>query len=360
MILDRLTLTDFGTYAGAQHVDLAPLPGRPITLIGGTNGAGKTTLLDGILLCLHGRRAVGSVSAREYEEHVRTRVHVPPPGNDKRGDQATSLRLAFTRAEGGVPIHFEIERSWRRTRGGRLSEQLCLTRAGKKQPDLTGTLTQRFLDDVMPPGVAGLFLFDGEKIQRLADDESGRDLQDAVRRLLGLDLLERLRADLRRYVIRPGERQSDHLIQRLELAAQELATSNAMCESRQTERDEVAQRLAGAQRESADARARFDARGGPLAQQRGELERRVADAARDTAVAETRLRDLVAGSLPIALAPRLAERLAERLERERVLEEDAAVRRRVSAAADQLAQGLVVRDGDLGSRRVHSLDPRAR
>ena len=64
MILERVTLRNFGLYRGEQTFDLTPAPAprnagmRPIVLFGGTNGAGKTTLLDAIQVALYGTRAV--------------------------------------------------------------------------------------------------------------------------------------------------------------------------------------------------------------------------------------------------------------------------------------------------------------
>lgn len=47
-----------------------------------------------------------------------------------------------------------------------------------------------------------MFFFDGEKIAELAEDESGNILRTAVRRLLGLDLISKLRNDLMIFVKR--------------------------------------------------------------------------------------------------------------------------------------------------------------
>ena len=51
MILDEITLTDFGIYGGSQSVELTPpSPDRPVVLFGGLNGGGKTTVLDALQL----------------------------------------------------------------------------------------------------------------------------------------------------------------------------------------------------------------------------------------------------------------------------------------------------------------------
>ncbi len=54
MILNRVTLTDFGTFRGCQQITLTPKANRPIVLFGGKNGVGKTTLLEAIRLCFYG------------------------------------------------------------------------------------------------------------------------------------------------------------------------------------------------------------------------------------------------------------------------------------------------------------------
>ena len=55
---------------------------------------------------------------------------------------------------------------------------------------------------LVPIGVSELFFFDGEKIAEPAQDDTGNALGDAIHRLLGLDLAERLRSDLRVYMLR--------------------------------------------------------------------------------------------------------------------------------------------------------------
>jgi DNA sulfur modification protein DndD len=54
MLLKRLVLHNFGTYAGSQELNLQTTSQKTVILIGGKNGAGKSTLLEAIRLCFHG------------------------------------------------------------------------------------------------------------------------------------------------------------------------------------------------------------------------------------------------------------------------------------------------------------------
>jgi DNA sulfur modification protein DndD len=56
---------------------------------------------------------------------------------------------------------------------------------------LDNTQAQSFLNDLIPLGIADLFFFDGEKIKSMADDEDGHVLVEALKKLVGIDLIDR-------------------------------------------------------------------------------------------------------------------------------------------------------------------------
>ena len=58
---------------------------------------------------------------------------------------------------------------------------------------------QDFIKEIIPLGLSQLFFFDGEKIQKMMSDDGNEELKKSILSLLGLDLVERLQADLKIY-----------------------------------------------------------------------------------------------------------------------------------------------------------------
>lgn len=100
----------------------------------------------------------------------------------------------------GVPADGRIRMVAGACNAPKIVETLTVERNGKPLDDVAAEYWAEFVRDLIPPGVAQLFFFDGEKIQHLADDTSDqRELSDAMKALLGLDAVERLGADLEIY-----------------------------------------------------------------------------------------------------------------------------------------------------------------
>lgn len=202
MRIRRLILENFGQFRGRTEIDLAPRDKyrktRPVILIGGTNGAGKTTILEAIRLCLYGSLALGvRVSHDEYHSYLRSCIHRSDGLLIKPQSAAVALDFEFS-LEGRLQRYF-VERSWD-CKGATITTNLTLTRDGFPIDELEQAHADEFLRDLIPYGVSQLYFFDGEKIQQMAQaTNDDATLADAVRELLGLDLLTRLRSDLSIY-----------------------------------------------------------------------------------------------------------------------------------------------------------------
>ena len=286
MILDRLVLHNVGTFAGKHTVELTPpSEHQPIILIGGLNGAGKTTVLEAIHLVLYG--ALGQSSGRRsagYEHYLRGLLHKGVPTSE-----GAAIELTFRAHQEGAERTYWVRRSWRST-GAAIREILLVSVDGRHDAALTSTWSEH-VETFLPRGIAGLFFFDGEQIEALADMERSQHvLASALAALLGLDLVERLAADLAvlrrrhrsqqvpaalRTAIEERQRSVTSIRQEEEMTAQEVGRLRVEVETAEKRVFEAAERYRSAggdlldQRDSAEKA--FDTLCGNLSQLDDEL-----------------------------------------------------------------------------------------
>lgn len=191
MIFESLYLRNLGVFRGEHTVQLAPAgKGRPIVLIGALNGAGKTTIIESLQLALYGRRSSygwrGATSYPQYLIELRNR-HVTQ-------DEPTAVEVLI-RLNANQTLR--VRREWVYTKSAP-RERVSVFVNSDDNPDLV--LSESWDDEVeklLPARLAELFLFDGEKMERLADPtKSAEVLRTAISSLLGLDLIDHLISDL--------------------------------------------------------------------------------------------------------------------------------------------------------------------
>jgi DNA sulfur modification protein DndD len=321
MLLERLVLCDIGTFRGEQTLDLRPATrsgkNRPVVLFGGLNGAGKTTLLNSIRHVLYGRQALeGSTTQRAYDEFLRGLIH-NPVAQLVRPDRA-HIELQFTYARLGTTMRYRVCRSWI-DRGGSVEETLQIWQNDEAKPLLEGNNAQAFLSQLIPAGVSQFFFFDGEKIAALAKDDSDEVLADAIRRLLGLDMADRLRSDLAVF-LRASRAQGGTSESRKELQRtyQEIEDAKAVIASDEAAlRDGLIPALTSARQQVERRRAVLTDQGGAWAVNRKALEQDLHELLDRKSELEDRLRDDLGGLSVFALAPCLCEALLRQAQAER-------------------------------------------
>ncbi len=304
MILERLTLTDFRAYRGRHVIELAPRvryrKERPIILFGGLNGAGKTTLMLAIKLALYGRHALGmGTSKSAYHLFLRESIHASSALMIRSYEAFVEIDFVYGKL--GEQSHYSVRRAWSTT-GHQVREELSVLQDGRPLA-LSAQACQGFLNELVPIGVSELFFFDGEKIAELAEDETGRALRDAIQQLLGLHLVERLRGDLRVYMLRQSANGAQHdASEELDRIQSEYDESLRAIDAEQEELTHAQGRLDDLVAEHDRLDLRLSERGGDWGVSR-ESWRDKATALTD-AVKETErgLRDELAGIYPLGLA----------------------------------------------------------
>lgn len=192
MIIDKITLNNYKSYRGTHSVSLTPVSNKkPIILFGGLNGGGKTTLLEGIQLALYGKLAPFLTGLPYgYHEYLSRSIN-----NDCNPKDGASVEMSFRSIEHGQEHQFHIVRSWSHT-GKTVREHTDVYLDGSHEPVLSDTWLEQ-VERFIPVRLSHLFIFDGERIESLANiEQSASLLSNAINSLLGIDLVDRLIDDL--------------------------------------------------------------------------------------------------------------------------------------------------------------------
>ena len=298
MIFTELTVHNFGPFCGEHVLRLAPpSKSKPVVLLGGMNGAGKTTLLDALNLALYGKRANCSKrQERAYGDFLAASVN-----RNASPHEGAGVQLKFTRWEAGHQVEYCVRRRWSGT-ASVVRDQVEVLRAGEVDSVLTENWNDQ-VEEFIPSGIADLFLFDGEKVEKLADFSNSRAvLQSALHSLLGLGLVEQLEDDLvalerrKKVQARPSEDQA------------KIHQHEQRLEQLRNERTRVFERKAAAlvdleqaQKLLTQVEQRLRSEGGQLFDRRSEIESELERATSRVDWLAEGLRELAAGPLPLLL-----------------------------------------------------------
>jgi DNA sulfur modification protein DndD len=337
-------LINFGQYSGEHVVDLRTSAAngstdQPIVLIGGKNGAGKTTILDAVRICLYGAAALGKGTRRTtYEAYLRERIH--RQFGSPLHHSFAGVGVGFIHAVGGTTHQFTMRRMWERRRSG-IDETIQVIRDGVPLTQHEMGWWDQYLHDLLPPGLADLFFFDGEKIQSLADDPDYTMLGESIRSLLGLDLLDRLRGDLSVYLARQkrtGGQGLEDLISDLQGRRNEI---NTTFDAAYAELGHLRSLIEHTNGKIEEAERRLASEGGGIAAQRDSLKQR-ADTLRETIQRYERIvTEQANGLLPFAVVPQIAQMLKTRLELDERTEQYIQVSTVADYFVDEFAQRLL-------------------
>ena len=293
MIIKRLTLYNFGIYAGENTFLFTGE--KPVVLIGGLNGRGKTTFLSAILLSLYGD---GSVAYKEsgdktYGQYLRSYV------NHDCWDRRTYVEMEFMVTSPDSAIYL-VRREWDAL-GKRTREQITVEKNGIRDDFLTENWSM-FVESILPSALAGFYFFDGEKIADMAVESTSPQLKESIRAMLGITVLDVLKNDLFR-VMKKVRRKTAGTRSAQEL--EELREAKDFAEKALSEADEkihfIYDRIVAKKAEIEEAYHRYDAQGGTALEKRDEINRRRAELLADYAKNEENLLGSAASVLPMSM-----------------------------------------------------------
>jgi len=184
----NLTIENFGPFKARQVLDLTVMDDRPVVLIKALNGSGKTTLLTALQISLYGPKALSSGRMSDYEALVTDSFRMD-------ATSPASMQLELMVEQSHTLNQVTLVRSWSREK--KFAETFKVLINGEEDTEWTHNWDE-YINGVLPAELVQLFLFDGEKIEALANPER---LPELLRRasevFLGLGGIDALNADLK-------------------------------------------------------------------------------------------------------------------------------------------------------------------
>ncbi|MGI9279995.1 MAG: DNA sulfur modification protein DndD [Endozoicomonas sp.] len=343
MILEELKICDFRVISNEETISLAPQVRdgrkRPIVLFGGLNGAGKTTTLTAVRLALYGKHSLGSsVSIREYHEYLKDSIHKSKKAKIQKN--AAKIHLTFSYATRGEVSLYTIKREWT-ANGSKVHEILKIEKDGKIL-SLTYDQCQGFLNELIPIGVSDLFFFDGEKIAELAEDTTGRALGTAIRKLLGLDVINRMRDDLAIYLREKNTasmpEQHQQIISTLK---EEYDVAYAAYEAALNEQSEAVRQVVAIDIDIKRSESYISSKGGAWARSRNEEQVRLEQLIAEKKYLEEQIRTAMGAGFPLVLAIGCVKNLLTQLEKEQDFKKQSILKASLDQKVELLKSSLL-------------------
>ncbi len=206
MIIRRLEMRNWGPYAGDHEIIFEKPKGkRVIQLIRGENGHGKTHLLRAMVIAIQGRDGMQIVEPGARAGGTSTKAHLDAFLHDAltigaEDEAEPQMRLAIELEDGKDTIR--LERSWWFEGRDADDEELIVVLNGTPYDPAASDYRDRYEEKQalvrarIPENVMQFFFFDGEEIKTIAESDPTDEVTAGLDALLGLTLLEELRADV--------------------------------------------------------------------------------------------------------------------------------------------------------------------
>ena len=342
MMFKRLEITNFGVFSEPQSINLqttrSTQQSRPLIIFGGKNGTGKTTLLEAVKMCLYGSSFKGRrMPKAEYKKYLRQRLH-----RNLDGSRAlfAAVSVEFDYARAGYVDDFLIRRSWKWTDSD-IVETLEIQQNNESLKDVNEEQWQDFLMELIPPGLSKLFFFDGEKIQSLARGQGeNQHIMDSINSLLGIDLVEHLRYDIKMYCIKESNNQEVDLPERISEIETRKKSIELHLDSVLQQRASLQNKIVRVSSEIENQELRISTEGGGFASKREQLKNEAKKLDERIEQVKEEIRGLCASTLPFAYVPELCIILKRRLEREEKEQQREATLAYLSTAINDLTRDI--------------------
>lgn len=293
MIIKKLTLHNFGVYAGENTFLFEGK--KPIVLVGGMNGRGKTTFLEAVLLALYGSNsfAYSESKQKSYSQYLRSFV------NRSKSNKSCSVELEFE-INNEFKENYIVKREWN-TATKISKEQITVYKDDIYNDFLTNNWPM-FVENILPSALSSFFFFDGEKIAELAVDSTNVQLKNSIRSMLGISVLDVLSNDIMRNLKKTSKNGIDsNTAEGVQVLREEKEKSIEALAAIDAKIEKLSHKVVESNDYLESLHQLYTAKGGDAVDQRQETVKKRASLTADLSREEARLYELTASELPLLL-----------------------------------------------------------
>lgn len=190
-----MELENYRQFFGLQRLEFAASREKNVTIIFGANGSGKTTLLSAFTWCLYGQMPPGLESP---DKLINERAL-----GEAVDDMPLCARVSIEFIHEDLTYVVERTQVVRKHNGSRIVDRDGGPRdvtVSVKHP--TGETEASLnpndkIQQILPVELHRSFFFDGERIEKLVKPTSSKEINAAIKKILGLELIERAILHLR-------------------------------------------------------------------------------------------------------------------------------------------------------------------
>lgn len=308
MIITKLTLHNFGVYAGDNIFEFQNH--KPVVLIGGMNGRGKTTFLEAVLLALYGANSFAYTESKftTYGQYLRSYT------NRSDGSLYSYVELEF-RLKDENDERYLIRREWS-AKGLRTREKISVKKDGESNIFLSDNWSM-FVENILPSGLSNFFFFDGEKIAELAVENTNNQMKNSIKSLLGITVLDMLENDISRIISRASKKAGNQMQTReLELLRDKKNHAEIALQVADEKIQDILDSIEDAKKRLEKARMEYSAKGGDIVTQQQDLFNQRSLLSAQIEQDKEQLITFSAGELPLSMVQDLLKQILIQVEKE--------------------------------------------
>ena len=186
MIIESLTVKNFRQFMDETKLEFSTDSERNVTVIHGANGCGKTSLLNAFKWCFYGQTDFDTVNDNILNE---ASIQSSPINS------TIELRITVRFKHEGLHYHAIRQQHFKRLNSllaepsGASIFTLDVTR--RDGQTIRSSTPQVELQAILPGDLQPYFFFNGERIEHIAGINQGGQVREAIRKLMGLELVDR-------------------------------------------------------------------------------------------------------------------------------------------------------------------------